>query len=59
MDFMHGGLNDGRSFRLFNVIDDYNREALTVEIDFSLPAQRVIRTLDPHIECRGKPVQRP
>ena len=43
MDFMHDGLNDGRSFRLFNVIDDYNREALTVEIDFSLPAQRVIR----------------
>jgi len=53
---MHDGLNDGRSFRLFNVIDDYNRKALTVEIDFSLPARRVIRTLG-LIECRGKPVQ--
>ena len=54
---MHDGLNDGRSFRLFNVIDDYNREALTVEIDFSLPAQRVIRSLNQLIECRGNPQQ--
>ena len=57
MDFMHDALTDGRGFRLFNVIDDYNREALTVEIDFSLPAQRVIRSLKQLIECRGKPVQ--
>ena len=57
MDFMHDALTDGRGFRLFNVIDDYNREALTVEIDFSLPAQRVIRSLDQLIEYRGKPVQ--
>lgn len=57
MDFMHDALTDGRGFRLFNVIDDYNRQALTVEIDFSLPAQRVIRSLNQLIECRGKPVQ--
>ena len=57
MDFMHDALTDGRAFRLFNVIDDYNREALTVEIDFSLPAQRVIRSLNQLIEYRGKPVQ--
>ena len=57
MDFMHDALTDGRAFRLFNVIDDYNREALTVEIDFSLPAQRVIRSLNQLVEYRGKPVQ--
>ncbi len=50
-------LTNGRAFRLFNVIDDYNGEALTVEIDFSLPAKRVIRSLNQLIECRGKPVQ--
>jgi len=55
---MHDALtDDGRAFRLFNVIDDYNREALTVEIDFSLPAQRVIRSLNQLIEYRGKPDQ--
>ncbi len=57
MDFMHDALTDGRAFRLFNVIDDYNREALTVEVDFSLPAQRVIRILNQLIEYRGKPIQ--
>lgn len=57
MDFMHDDLTDGRGFRLFNVIDDYNLEALTVEVDFSLPAQRVIRSLNQLIGYRGKPDQ--
>lgn len=57
MGFMHDGLTYGRAFRLFNVIDDYNREALTVEVDFLLPAGRVIRSLNQLIECRGKPLQ--
>ena len=43
MDFMHDQLNDGRSYRLLNVIDDFNREGLGIEVDFSLPAERVIR----------------
>jgi len=55
MDFMHDQLGDGRSIRTFNVIDDYNREALGMEVDFSLPAVRVIRALDQVIEWRGKP----
>ncbi|MDR3412680.1 MAG: integrase core domain-containing protein, partial [Formivibrio sp.] len=48
-------LADGRSIRLFNVIDDFNREALTIEVDFSLPAERVVRALDQVMEWRGKP----
>lgn len=55
MDFMHDQLADGRSFRLFNVIDDFNREALAIDIDLSLPAERVVRALDQVIEWRGKP----
>jgi putative transposase len=55
MDFMHDQLDDGRTFRLFNVIDDFNREALGIEVDFSLPAQRVIRSLKQIIAWRGKP----
>lgn len=55
VDFMHDRLVDGRAFRLFNVIDDFNREGLGIEVDFSLPALRVIRALDQIIEWRGKP----
>jgi len=55
MDFMHDQLDDGRSFRLFNVIDDFNREGLGIEADFSLPSERVIRSLEQIIEWRGKP----
>jgi len=54
MDFMRDSLCDGRSIRTFNVLDDYNREALGIEVDFSLPSARVIRRLDQNIEWRGK-----
>lgn len=57
MDFMHDQLEDGRSFRLFNVIDDFNREGLGIEVDFSLPSERVKRALDNIIQWRGKPKQ--
>lgn len=55
MDFMCDSLVDGRRFRLLNIIDDYNRESLAIEIDTSLPALRVIRTLEQLIERRTKP----
>jgi putative transposase len=56
MDFMHDQLEDGRTLRLFNVIDDYNREAIGMEEDFSLPAERVIRELKQMISWLGKPL---
>jgi putative transposase len=55
MDFMHDQLEDGRTFRLLNVIDDFNREAIGMEVDFSLPSERVIRELQQIISWRGKP----
>lgn len=55
VDFMHDQLTDGRSYRLLNVIDDFNREGLAMEIDFSLPSERVIRSLNQLIGWRGKP----
>lgn len=55
IDFMCDSLVDGRKFRLFNVIDDFNRESLAIEIDTSLPARRVIRVLERLIAERGKP----
>jgi len=42
LDFMSDSLEDGRTFRTLNIMDDFNREALCIKIDTSLPAMRVI-----------------
>ncbi len=55
MDFMHDTLANGIKFRSFNVLDDYNREALNITIDTSINSQRVIRELDKLVAWRGKP----
>ena len=36
-------------------LDDFNCEGLGIEVDFSVPAERVIRSLNRIIEWRGKP----
>lgn len=56
MNFMHDQLSVAMTFRVLNVIDDYNLEALGTEIDFSLPSERVIRVLKQVIEWRGRPL---
>lgn len=55
MDFMRDALWNGRPFRTFNVIDDGSREVPRIEVDYSLPAARVVRVLDELIEERGCP----
>ncbi|CAM3746604.1 IS3 family transposase [Pontibacter korlensis] len=45
VDFMSDSLWDGRKFRLLNIVDDYNREILTMEADLSIPALRLVRVL--------------
>jgi len=57
LDFMSDSLSSGRAFRTLNIIDDYNREILWIEIDTSLPSERVIRTLDMIATWRGYPQQ--
>lgn len=52
---MSDSLQDGRKARLFNVIEDFNRESLAVEPDTSLPTLRVIRVLDRLVRQRGAP----
>lgn len=56
IDFMSDSLTDGRRFRLLNIMDDFNRESLAIEVDTSLPSLRVIRVLERLIDQRGCPV---
>jgi len=55
MDFLADQLWNGKSCRTINVLDDFNREGLAIEVDFSLPSVRVVRALDQIIQWRGKP----
>ena len=52
---MSDTLRDGRRFRTFNVLEDFNREILAIEVDLNLPAARVIRVLDRIAEQKGYP----
>ena len=53
VDFMSDSLESGRPFRTFNVLDEFNREALWNEVDTSLPAKRVVRVFNMIASWRG------
>lgn len=55
MDYMHDSLENGKSVRIFNIIDDFNREILNITIDTSLPSAKVMSQLEQLIGWRGKP----
>jgi len=57
LDFMSDSLSNGRAIRTLNIMDDYNREALWIEVDTSLPADRVVRVLENLLLWRSAPKQ--
>lgn len=57
MDFMQDTLADGRRFRTLNILDTVTRECLAIEVDTSLPGERVVRVLDQLAAFHGTPQQ--
>ena len=55
IDFVTDALGDGRKFRALTVVDDFTRECPVIEVDFSLPGERVVRVLDALAHARGVP----
>ena len=55
MDFMQDVLASGRTFRTLNIVDLCTRECLAIEVDTSLPGQRVARVLDRRCAQHGRP----
>ena len=55
MDFVADTLGDGRTFRALNVVDDFSREAVAIEVGRSIPGSRVVRVLERAARARGLP----
>lgn len=55
MDFVSDGFIDGRRLRCLNIVDDFTKECLAIEVDTSLPGKRVVAVLERLAECRGLP----
>ena len=55
MDFTTDTMADGRNFRTLNIVDDFTRECVAIEVDRSLPGLRVTRVLDRLCTAIGLP----
>ena len=55
LDFVHDSLKFGRRIRTLNVVDDFTRECLAIEVDTSLSGPRVARVFDQIAFTRGYP----
>lgn len=55
MDFVHDGLADGRRIRCLNIVDDFTKESIAIEVDTSISGVRVARVLDRIAEIRPLP----
>ena len=55
MDFVSDGFVDGRRLRCLNIVDDFTKECLAIEVDTSLPGRRVVSVLERLAEGRGLP----
>ena len=51
-DFVSDGVVDGRRLRCLNIVDDFTKECLAIEVDTSLPGKRVVSVLERLAECR-------
>jgi putative transposase len=55
LDFVHDRLSTGRKFRCLTIVDDFTRECIAIEVDFSFPSRRVITTFDRIAQRRPLP----
>lgn len=55
VDFVHDRLSNGRKFRALTIVDDFSRECIAIEVDFSFPSARFVRALEQIASTRNLP----
>ena len=55
LDFVSDQLDDGRRFRILNIVDDYSRVCVGHIVDLSISGTRLVRYLEQLVETRGLP----
>lgn len=55
LDFVHDQLDNGRRFRVLNIVDDVTRECLAAVPDTSISGARVVRELTALMVQHGRP----
>jgi len=55
MDFMSDALANGSKIRTLNIIDQFNRKCVSIEIERSFPSRKVIEVIKRAIQEHGKP----
>lgn len=54
-DFMFDATSDGRSLKFLNVVDEYTRLCLRIEVGRSMTARTVVRVLSELVQIHGEP----
>ena len=57
MDFVMDSLANGRRFRTLNIVDEFTRECVAIEVDTSITGLRVVRVLEQLSRTRGLPAE--
>lgn len=55
LDFQHDATSDGRELKFLNVVDEFTREALAIEVSRSIDADRTVEVLEAITGQRGAP----
>jgi putative transposase len=55
LDYQHDATSDGRELKFLNVIDEFTREALAIEVERSIDAEETVAVLERLAAQRGAP----
>ncbi len=55
LDFQHDATEDGRELKFLNIVDEFTREALAIEVERSIDAEETVAVLERLAGERGAP----